>query len=250
MTLPCVVIPYTAADGPVNMALDEAMLAAAAGTGRAVLRFYGWSVPTLSLGYFQRFAEASADPRWADVSIVRRPTGGGAIWHHHELTYAIAVPPASPLVRPNTALYRAVHASIADVIRQHGLPVQRAGDHLDATRDAGNRPLLCFVGRDEEDLVCEGKKLVGSAQRRRGGAVLQHGSITLARSPVTPELVGICDFADVPRSASYWIERFSKSLIEDLDLRVVSTGLTAAISEHARELERTRYRDPAWTQSR
>ena len=75
------------------MALDEAILDAV-GTGepRAILRTYGWSVPTLSLGYFQRLAHVQADSRCAIVPMVRRPTGGGAIWHHHEVTYALAVP--------------------------------------------------------------------------------------------------------------------------------------------------------------
>ena len=98
------------------MALDEAMLEAVARDEAAYLRFYGWTVPTLSLGYFQRMAEVRADPRWRRRPIVRRPTGGGAIWHHHELTYALAVPAGSPLVRPNTALYRAVHGAIARVL--------------------------------------------------------------------------------------------------------------------------------------
>ena len=89
----CFLLPYLMADGPANMALDEAMLEEAARGDAAYLRFYGWTVPTLSLGYFQRMADVRADPRWAGVPIVRRPTGGGAIWHHHELTYAIAVPP-------------------------------------------------------------------------------------------------------------------------------------------------------------
>ena len=119
------VLPYLVADGPANMALDEAMLEAAARGERACLRLYGWSEPTLSLGYFQPIAEARADPRWRGRPVVRRPTGGGAIWHHHELTYAIAVPPDSRPVRPNTALYRVVHGAIAALLTESGIPAHR-----------------------------------------------------------------------------------------------------------------------------
>ncbi len=93
MRLTCRVLPYETADGPANMALDEALLdAVAADAETAYLRTYGWTVPTLSLGYFQRLAEVQADARWQSVAVVRRLTGGGAIWHHQEVTYALIVP--------------------------------------------------------------------------------------------------------------------------------------------------------------
>src|ERR1700678_3435608 len=89
----CHVLPHEAADGPANMALDEALLETGAnGAGPAYLRPYGWTTPTLSLGYFQRLAELQVEPRFQSVPLVRRLTGGGAIWHHHELTYALIIP--------------------------------------------------------------------------------------------------------------------------------------------------------------
>src|SRR2546421_10060311 len=94
------VLPHATSDGPGNMALDEALLdAVAADPSAAVFRTYEWSVPTLSLGYFQGVAEAEADPRWREGPLVRRPTGGGAIWAHHELTHALAVPRPPPPAR-------------------------------------------------------------------------------------------------------------------------------------------------------
>src|SRR4051812_5496180 len=110
------------------MALDEALLdAVAEDPSAAWLRTYGWTAPTLSLGYFQRWADAQADPRWRDAPIVRRPTGGGAIWHDRELTYALVVPGQHPLARPSTALYRAVHEAIAGLLRARGLAADRRG---------------------------------------------------------------------------------------------------------------------------
>ena len=103
----CLVLGHQTADGPANMAFDEALLeTVSAGLGTALLRTYGWTTPTLSLGYFQNLDEVQADSRFQSVPMVRRLTGGGAIWHHHELTYALVVPADHPLVRPSTGLYQ------------------------------------------------------------------------------------------------------------------------------------------------
>src|SRR5262249_44701761 len=117
----CRVLPHLSSGGPENMALDEAMLdAVAEEPSRAFVRTYGWREPTLSLGYFQAIAAAESDPRWQGVPVVRRPTGGGAIWHHHELTYALVVSTRHPLARPSSALYHGVHAVIARLLQAHG----------------------------------------------------------------------------------------------------------------------------------
>src|SRR5439155_20983762 len=91
MTLSCRLLPDAVADGPANMADDEMLLRSAA-KGRASLRFYAWTEATLSLGYFQPAARRLDDPLLRDLPFVRRPTGGDALVHHHELTYCLAVP--------------------------------------------------------------------------------------------------------------------------------------------------------------
>ncbi len=158
----CRVFPHEAADGPANMALDEALLdAVAAHGGAAYLRTYTWTVPTLSLGYFQQLALVRSDPRWRSVPIVRRLTGGGAIWHHHELTYALILPATHPSTRPHTAVYRAVHGAIARVLGELGVLVDRRAEVDPEPTEGGVRPLLCFADLDPEDLVYQGFKLVG-----------------------------------------------------------------------------------------
>src|SRR5688572_18940982 len=128
MTAPCLVLPVEIADGATNMALDEALLDEVADDPtHAVLRTFGWSAPTLSLGCFQKVADAEADPRWRGAPIVRRPTGGGAIWHHHEVTYTVVVPGDHPLARHAVDLYRATHAAIADVLGTQGIAAGRRG---------------------------------------------------------------------------------------------------------------------------
>src|SRR5829696_8825707 len=87
-------LPWMTTDGPWNMAADEALLASAA-AGVASLRFYGWTEPTLSLGYFQPHAPARSLPALASLAWVRRPSGGLALVHHHEVTYALALPPGA-----------------------------------------------------------------------------------------------------------------------------------------------------------
>jgi lipoate-protein ligase A len=232
------------------MALDEAMLEASARGEAAYLRCYGWTEPTLSLGYFQRIAEARGDPRFRGRPIVRRPTGGGAIWHDRELTYAIAVPPGSPLARPNTALYRAVHGAIAGLLADRGIPARRRGDQPPEIVGEPGRPLLCFAGRDPEDLVFGNVKVVGSAQRRRGGAVLQHGSILLARSPDVPELPGLCDVADVPSAPEAWEPPVRRAIIDALALEPTAIGPADPLRDRAGQLEISIYRGAAWTEAR
>src|SRR6516162_5688804 len=110
----CRQLPHEQGDGPTNMALDEALLnSVAADPSMAVMRTYEWSVPTLSLGYFQSMEEVDSDPRWSSVPIVRRPSGGGALWHDLEVTYAVVVPGDHPATRPSRSLYRTIHQAIA-----------------------------------------------------------------------------------------------------------------------------------------
>jgi lipoate-protein ligase A len=248
MSIVCRVLPYERADGPTNMALDEALLdLVAAGEQAAYLRTYGWTIPTLSLGYFQRLAEARSDPRWSDVALVRRLTGGGSIWHHHEVTYALVVPGVHPLAHPNTKLYRAVHLAITDILASLGVRADRRGDTDQQTLDNRKRPLLCFTDPNPEDIVTRGIKIVGSAQRRRAEAVLQHGSVLLARSSRTPELPGVCDVADVYAEPRDWADRLVASIPDTLGLNRVPISLPNEVLERAAELERTVYRNPDWT---
>jgi lipoate-protein ligase A len=176
------------------MAVDHWMLdAVVADPSMAMLRTYEWSVPTLSLGYFQHRAEADADPRWRGAALVRRATGGGAIWHDRELTYALVLPADHPLTRRSKDLYRTVHQAIVGLLAERGIGARRRGEA--EARVGRDRPLLCFLDRDAEDLVVGGSKVLGSAQRRRAGALLQHGSLLLETSERTPELPGLAGLA-------------------------------------------------------
>jgi lipoate-protein ligase A len=246
----CRILPHEAADGPANMALDEVLLASvAADPTRAALRTYSWTEPTLSLGYFQSLSLAEAEPRWRGVPIVRRPTGGGALWHHREITYAVVIPKTHPLARRSTDLYRAVHAAIAGLLATIGLTAGRRGE-VDGGSPELPKPFLCFADRDPEDVVSGSVKIVGSAQRRRAGAVLQHGSILLARSPVTPELAGASDLVASTVDPFLWSSWLLKAIPQALAFERREDSFSTEERALAAELATGVYRDPAWTGKR
>ena len=168
-----------AAGGAWNMAVDEVLLdGAAAGTTPPTLRFYEWKPPCLSLGYFQPFDVVDVDGcRALGVEVVRRPTGGRAILHDRELTYSVALP-ASVLGHDGGVLpsYYRLSLALQDGLRRLGVPATLAPES--AGGSAAHGP-VCFDRPSAHEILLHGRKLVGSAQMRRGGGLLQHGSILI-----------------------------------------------------------------------
>ncbi len=169
------------------MALDEALLRADPIV--PTLRTYSWDPWTLSLGYFQ-----TADPnrlamvRDEGFGVTRRPTGGGAIFHGPELTYAVVCPLDEPgFPREAEGAYGVVHGFIREAMGELGAPVEmrRKRPLRSDTGDPGE--FWCFYHSTSFDLVLGDRKLVGSAQRRSGSGFLMHGSIPIAPNPFTPE---------------------------------------------------------------
>jgi lipoate-protein ligase A len=178
------------------MAVDETLLNSAV-AGEASLRFYQWSRPTVSLGHFQAIQQSAIPERFAGLEVVRRPSGGGAILHDRELTYSCALPATHPLARNPSRLYELVHEAIIDVFAARGIESTCRGASAFA-----NESFLCFARGDARDVVVGKHKIVGSAQRRRQGAVLQHGSILLACSEAAPEFPGILEIAGIELTPS------------------------------------------------
>jgi len=172
------------AHGAFNMGVDEALLASAAG-GLATLRLYTWEGHWLSLGYGQPADPArSAACRVAGVGLVRRATGGAAVLHGSDLTYALAAP--EDALPPGLAgVYGLVAEALLEALAAVGVKAQRSPRGPGAGRGAP-RAFDCFVAPAADEICAgpgAGRKLVGSAQRRAGGGVLQHGSIRLAPEP-------------------------------------------------------------------
>jgi lipoate-protein ligase A len=150
------------------MRIDEALLDEVVTSGNAFLRLYRWDPPTLSLGRNQPITHVG-------VPIVRRPTGGKAVWHEHEVTYAVAAPIG--LFGSLRNAYCEIHTRIATALQSLGVDASLAPNR--ATVRLSDGPTSCFAVPVGGEIVVNGRKLVGSAQVRRGDAFLQHGSILL-----------------------------------------------------------------------
>lgn len=155
--------------GAENMSIDEALLDKAGRTGTASLRLYRFDPPCWSFGRNDLAVERDGVPT------VRRPTGGRAVWHEHEVTYAVAAPIAV-FGRLRDA-YRAIHERLASALRSLGVSATLASDR--PTARLSDRPMSCFAETVGGEVLVGGRKVIGSAQVRRGTAFLQHGSILL-----------------------------------------------------------------------
>jgi lipoyl(octanoyl) transferase len=161
--------------GWANMAIDRALLDRAEALGEHWLRLYSWNPCCLSFGRHEPAARRYDSNRIAALGLdtVRRPTGGRAVWHSAELTYAVAAPSRSFGSLPSA--YLEIHRMLLEALQQAGLRVSLAAPAAVPALDAGP----CFARPVGGEILCQGRKLVGSAQLRRGGAFLQHGSILL-----------------------------------------------------------------------
>ncbi len=163
-----------ALSGAENMARDELLLGRVSQDGLPTLRFYRWSPPTLSLGYFQNLEDV-ADARVLarhGIAWTKRMTGGGAILHDSELTYSLTLPSAHPWLKGTVDdSYKAITQPLLKVLKARGVAANFRGECQ--SRKTPN----CFAGSACADLTIDGKKIFGSAQRRREGATLTHGSL-------------------------------------------------------------------------
>lgn len=241
-------------DGPENMAWDEALVEHSRQTGQAVLRIYTWSGPTLSLGRNQR-ARGTYDPDAASrlgVGVVRRPTGGRALLHWHEITYAAAAP-LLPGMTPR-AWYAAVNVLLLRALRSLEVPATLAAA---AERLTPPGSIPCFERPVEGEVVVSGRKLVGSALRASGGYVLQHGSIL-----VRDDQQLLQHLAQVPLGALRAAATLHEALGREPWPEEVAAALLEALHHYAGGAEplqpdphllawvraaQRRYADPQWT---
>ncbi len=244
------------ADGAWNMAVDETLLEDAANEGRCTLRFYQWAEPTLSLGYFQAYADRAGHEASRDCAVVRRSSGGGAIMHDFDVTYSLAVPDGHPLAVNRLRTYRVVHDALIEVLAGMGIEAWlfASGDGGlgcgDITPAARREPFLCFQRRAPGDVLVKGEKIAGSAQRRRRGAVLQHGSLLLARSPAAPELDGLKELTARTILVEEFIQAWSEKLSAVLAVRWHRDILSERQHRRAAELAKDKYGSAAWTNAR
>ncbi len=249
-----------------NMALDEALQTSVLERGsRPVLRFYGWRPPGVSLGYFQAVEDsiniAACVQRGYDV--VRRPTGGRAILHDDELTYSVVLPEAE-LAEGHSVRgsYRELSRALEYGMSLLGLRTSRGRDG--AASDRRLLPAACFAKAARADMVFEGRKIIGSAQTRRRGVILQHGSVPLRLNQeeilavLSPE-AQIRDAALLSRAAvgvaqalgrdlgwEELAEALATGFAETFDLTLVESEVTGWERELAERLVEEKYGTEAW----
>jgi len=259
----CQLLMDPPAGGAWNMAVDEVLLTTAAQTGLPTLRFYQWQRPTLSLGYFQKAADRNTHASSLDADVVRRLSGGGAILHDQELTYSLILPASHWLSRESQTLYDAVHQTIVRALN-HFLTAANSPWRTELWQqpravDAADQPLLCFQRRSVGDVVMRNSeadpsalavKIVGSAQRRRHGAVLQHGSLLLGRSKAAPELDGIEEITDTKISPADLLTILPERLAKNLSIDLAESSLPADIALQAADLQQKKYQAASWTERR
>ncbi|NLG84481.1 MAG: lipoate--protein ligase family protein [Firmicutes bacterium] len=180
MPRPWRLLPLSPGEPARNMAVDLAVFYAyRQGLVLPTLRFYTWEPPAVSCGRFQDFAELDLDAcARLGYRVVRRPTGGRAVLHEGDLTYAVVMGERDGLPSGVLPSYLFLSRGLLAGLRRLGLAAELA-----VPARAGSRSPACFAGPSWYELVVAGRKVAGSAQRREGGDVLQHGSIALAFSP-------------------------------------------------------------------
>ena len=156
-----------------NMAIDEALLDTATSP---TIRFYRWDHPALSFGYFGKFAAIEAPGRDA----VRRWTGGGIVYHGEDLTYSMVIPANDPAFRRSTtSIYREIHQAICRALETAGVVAMVKNTAADKG-PANERGYACFENPVFADVMSDGRKIAGAAQRRTRRGLLQQGSIQIA----------------------------------------------------------------------
>jgi lipoate-protein ligase A len=168
--------------GDHNMARDVAILEAVSpGEAPPTLRLYGWSPPCLTLGRHQ--GVEAADLEFCEregIEVVRRPTGGRALLHHLELTYAVVAPLGTgSLPRPLQDAYRTICRALVQAMRSLGVEAELTGGEVNLELPGPRTTVPCFEAPAGGEVVVRGRKLVGSAMRAHAGTILQHGAILL-----------------------------------------------------------------------
>jgi lipoate-protein ligase A len=239
----CRLLPLTTAEGTWQMAADEVLLEAAM-SGTASLRFYAWSAPTVSLGYFQPADTRLVDPLLASLPWVRRATGGEALVHDRELTYALALPAGPPWQTQGQSWLGRFHRIIQSALAELGIGT----DLAPAERRMG--PFLCFLHATPCDVILQGAKIAGSAQRRRQGALLQHGGILLGRSQSVPALPGIAELAGKVLNARELARQVVGEFERETGWSLEETPWSEAELLRIGELTRSRYQSAEWNEKR
>lgn len=238
-----------------NMAIDHALLRSASLIGTPTLRLYGWSTKALSYGYFTEIEEEVdvAACRRLGIQLVRRPTGGGVVLHGSSATYTVVGPPG--FLPPDVlSSYRILNAGVVKALRQLGFTAELASE----CSCSGKVELdWCLLRTTLHDVVCEGSKLAGAAQRRTRNGILHQGYITLqapdketfvlTRSETLRDAAdSLVSLLNPPLSETKMRAALLKGFAETLSIQWESSSLTEAELRDAERLHNELYENDSW----
>ena len=211
-----------------NMALDEALLQAAPRLGRPALRFYGWTEPAASFGYFQKYAEIE---RLTPLRpLVRRPTGGGLVPHDADWTYCLVFPPGDNWYSLSASeSYRRVHEWIQAAFGRLGVTTALA------PACSKSIPGQCFQGHERYDVLWRGRKIAGAAQRRTRDGLLIQGSVQPWRLAL---------------GRANWQQAMCEEACSGQGVRWVAFEPDAPLTERAQALVKQKYSHASYNQKR
>ena len=233
------------------MAIDQAILETTAVTGETTLRFYLWKPATLSLGYFQKLEARTNHAASTKCPIVRRSSGGGAIVHDGELTYSLCIATKDSIAKSNAELYDIVHLAFKSSLAEQGVLVELfEAAEGEAKKASKSDPFLCFERRADGDIVCEGAKIGGSAQRRLKNALIQHGSLLLTQSKYAPELPGLKEKSGIEVDVNLLIDAVTKKLEASLEIQLSKGKVSASETKRATEIVQEKFSAENWTARR
>lgn len=224
--------------GAMNMALDDALLhAVAEEASHPILRLYRWQPPALSLGYAQSARTGVDLPacREAGIDVVRRPTGGRAVLHDHEVTYAIVAPTGGCFGSSVTQCYQVIGGVLKEMLQRLGLPAELVPGQVRGQQGRA----VCFTAPAQYELVIDGCKVAGCAQKRRQAAFLQHGSVPVdldldLLQRIMPAATG--EDQDSRAKVIGWLNRFSvRPLTVEAVEEVLITSFAAVLGIHFEE---------------
>ncbi len=228
-------------NGCYNMAVDEAIaMAVRERRAETTLRFYTWDPPCISIGYFQKPDES------LNGSIVRRITGGRAVFHGSDLSYSV-VSTTDNVLFPNSisGTYAAIANALTAGLKRFGINPDTAvaGDAGKVNSSGYRKTVLCFNSIIRDEITVGGKKLAGSAQRRWTDVFLQHGSIlvSVTNSGNGRNTVSVRDLVALPDEVSVLIASLSKGFEETFGVRLIKEDLSEYESELAERLTEEKY---------
>lgn len=256
-----------------NMAMDEALLNwHSEKLIPPVIRFYEWEPATLSIGYFQQVHKDInlEEVRRQEIGFVRRPTGGRAVLHEHELTYSIIVEEDYPdMPQTVTEAYRVLSEGLLLGFRNLGLDAYFSVPDTEEKQADLKKPksAVCFDAPSWYELVVEGRKVAGSAQTRQKGVILQHGAILLdleeekllslfkfaneeamerMRVKLPEKAVAMNRLVDKPFTVEQCVEAFKSGFQHALEVDLVPYELTEEQLAYIEQLEKEKYANDEW----